>query len=56
MAKVIFSDGSEKIVSYNQAAEIYQILTGAAKPKNEAQVKFCEKVKEVVFDKSIKPT
>lgn len=50
MAKLIFSDDTTKIVDYNQAATIYQILLGSKEPENEKQAIYVSQVKEVIFD------
>lgn len=50
MAKLILADGTEVKVDYNQAAKVYQILTGEKEPENKKQADFAANVKEVVFD------
>ena len=50
------TDGSTRIVGYNQAASIYQILLGNKKPENDKQEAFVLKVADVLFDKSTPTT
>lgn len=50
MAQLIMSNGKVQIVSYDQAAKIYQILLGNAKPRDQVQQEFCDEVSEVQFD------
>lgn len=54
MTKLIMADGTIKKVSYNQAAEILQMLNGVKKPKDKMQAKFLLEVKEVSFDDGLK--
>lgn len=51
MAKLIFSNGQEKEVDYNTAAEIYQILEGNKEPKNSKQATYVSQIQEVLFEK-----
>ena len=52
MAVIVFSDGTQKTVAYNQAAKIYQILIGNDEPENEKQKLYCLRVANVIFDGS----
>lgn len=55
MIKLIFSDGTEKAVSYNEAAKVYQILQGnelVVTPQERSKyIKLAEKTKRVEFNK-----
>jgi hypothetical protein len=53
MATIVFSDGRTKIVSYDQAAKMYQVLQGNKEPENEAQSTYLMAVKNIIFDKTI---
>lgn len=49
MAQLVFSNGKQQTVGYNQAAKILQVLKGEVEPENEQQAEFCATVKDVVF-------
>lgn len=56
MATIIFSNGYKKIVDYDKAATMYQMLQGNPEPRykpTQAQEKYLLTVKEIIFDKTI---
>lgn len=50
MPKLLMTDGTTRLVNYDKAANIFQVLTGKKEPEDSRQATFIETVASVEFD------